>query len=140
MLLPAHRPADWPQRLRTFIASRQSEPFAWGRNDCATFAAAWVRALHGVDLLGELQIRYTDAAGAALLMRDNGGLRGLAIKALGAPRHHATLAQRGDVVRVLIDGRESLAVLDAAAIVGPGLPGLAVLPLDWDAVLDAWMI
>lgn len=134
------RPADWVQRLHAYVDSRRALPFAWGSNDCATFAAGWVHALTGRDLLGELQIHYTDARGAAVLIGDNGGLLGLATRALGAPLQAPALAQRGDVLLVEIEGRESLTVLTGATVVGPDSAGLAVLPVDWRDVRAAWAV
>lgn len=59
-----HRLHDWPERLAGFLDSRQGEPFAWGSNDCALFAADAVQAITGVDLAREFR-GYSDEEGAA---------------------------------------------------------------------------
>ena len=57
------RRADWPERLAEFIEARRLEPFAWGKNDCALFAADAVNLLIGVDYAESLR-GYTTERGA----------------------------------------------------------------------------
>lgn len=131
------RPADWVQRLHAYVASRRAMPFAWSTNDCASFAAGWVHALTGREVLPDYP---ATAAGAARFLADHGGLRALATRALGEPLTVPQFAQRGDVLLVEIEGRESLAVLTGATLVGPGERGLTVLPVDWSEVRAAWSV
>lgn len=119
---------DRPERLHDYIASRRDTPFAWGRHDCALFAADWVQALTGADPAEGLRGRYRTALGAARLIKREGGLEAIAEARLGE-RINPRLAQRGDVV--LLDGSHgpTLGVclgVDAAA---PGADGLMLVPM-----------
>ena len=90
------RRADWPERLAEFIEARRLEPFAWGKNDCALFAADAVNLLIGVDYAESLR-GYTTERGALGKIKRAGGLRAFAA---ALPEKPPGLAQRGDVVLV----------------------------------------
>ena len=45
----ARRREDWPERLLAFARSRERQPFVWGTNDCALFAADAALAMTGHD-------------------------------------------------------------------------------------------
>lgn len=92
------RPDDWPERLAAFLESRGPEPFVWGSNDCALFAADWVLTLTGADPLGPLRGAWTDEASARDLMASLGGLDAAARSVLGEPLPTVLLARRGDVM------------------------------------------
>jgi len=59
------RVSHWEIRLAEYIEAKRSEPFAWGKNDCMTFAAGAVLVLTGADVLAPLRGRYATAIGAA---------------------------------------------------------------------------
>jgi hypothetical protein len=84
---------DWPERLARFIDSRRYEPFAWGRNDCALFAADGILEMTGVDLAAELR-GYTTSLAAMKRVRDAGGMEALALVAGLRPVSRG-FAQRG---------------------------------------------
>ena len=105
------RVADWPMRLAAHLDAARAAPFAWGRHDCALFAAHGVRAMTGADLGAWFAGRYGDAAGAAAALadfvrqhdpaQDRGGL--LAAVTILMRRHGCAeiklpLAGRGDLV------------------------------------------
>lgn len=96
------RPFDWPERFAAFIESRRFQPFQWGVNDCALFAADWVLLLTGVDHAEGLRGQYHDEAGAQRLIARAGGMQAFARK---LPEKPAGLVQKGDVVLALIDER-----------------------------------
>ena len=58
---PLRRRTDWRQRLRAFALSRHREPFAWGQNDCALFAADATAALTGHDFGAPFRGTYASA-------------------------------------------------------------------------------
>lgn len=128
---------DWPQRLNNLILARHAQPFAWGANDCCIFAADVVYALTGVDHAAELRGRYRSAAGAARVLRERGGVQGIATAALGDPIS-PLMAQRGDVVMVPSEHGEALAVCIGATCVVPGPRGLATVRMS--AALAAWRV
>lgn len=139
------RREDWPQRLQEFVGSRVASPFAWGSNDCVSFAAAAVERLTGTAVLAALGEPWTDSASAAVLLRAYAG--GDLIEATAklmaefcceeVPPLHA---QRGDVVIGVSPstGDASAMICLGAEIAGPGLKRLELLPLT-DA-LRAWRI
>lgn len=133
----SHLP-NWRALLDAYILERLRQPFAWGVNDCALFAAGAVLATTGRDPAAELRGSYTTGNQAMRIIRAHGGLQAIATRALG----HAlapTYACLGDVVMLLVDGREALGVvINSQQVAGPGADGLHVAPLS-DA-LWAWRV
>jgi hypothetical protein len=77
------------------IEARRFEPFAWGRNDCALFAADAVLALTGKDYAEGLR-GYKTALGALKRIARAGGLD--EIVSARMREIDPVLAQRGDPV------------------------------------------
>jgi hypothetical protein len=64
------RTKSWDTReLHEFLLARSKQPFAWGVNDCALFAADAVLAMTGVDIADDFRGKYHDEAGAWALVR-----------------------------------------------------------------------
>jgi len=126
---------DWQSRLGALLAARRDEPFAWGTNDCCTFACDCVQAISGHDPAEGLRAHRT-AEEATKVLQGIGGVAGAADGLLG-PRIAPALAQVGDIGLGLLDGRETLLVCVGDAWVGPG--GAGTIRLPFDAVTDtAW--
>lgn len=125
---------DWQSRLEALIAERDHAPFAWGTNDCCTFACDVILAMTGKDPAAGLRDHRT-ASDAALTLSAHGGVLELADARLGE-RIRPALAQVGDVG--LVDSPEgpALAVLGGTQWLGPRGAGLARLP--FDAARIAW--
>ena len=128
---------DWQSRLQACIAERWARPFAWGQQDCVLFPADCVSACTGNDPAKAMRGTYRDAAGAARLVRDLGGLAAIAAAHCG-PEVLPGLAQPGDIGLVLNDGRECLAVCSGAMWLAPGFVGLCSLPMA--QALRAWRL
>lgn len=136
--MPARLP-DWPERLAELLAQRLRAAFVWGANDCALFAADNIQALTGLDPASHLRGQYHDEAAAQAVLAAEGGLRGLAEALLGAPMDNPALAQRGDVVCVALEGRDTLGVVTGAGRwAAPGARGLVYRPMSEVAV--AWRV
>ncbi len=131
------RREDWPQRLAAFIESRRLQPFAWGENDCVTFAADCARELTGTDPIAELRGSWRTALEAARVLDELGGLRAAVTQWQGDELPPA-LAQRGDAVLVEQLGRELLGVCVGDQIVAPGEHGAVWLPIS--AAVAAWRV
>ncbi|MBK6920613.1 MAG: hypothetical protein IPH07_24645 [Deltaproteobacteria bacterium] len=130
------RPQDWPQRLVRFVGSRRAMPFAWGANDCAAFAFAWVREVRpGAQMPCAT---WTSEREALERLAALGGIAGAASAVLGDPVP-AMFAQRGDVVAQLIDGRITLGVVTGSSLVGPGHNGVVAVRVDRRGAL-AWRV
>lgn len=120
---------DWPERLNEFIEGRRERPFSWGANDCALFAADAIVQMTGVDLAKPWR-GYRSERGALTRIQKAGGLREIALAA-GLIEKPAGLAQRGDVVLVMQDGRETFGIVAGNGYwCGPGVTGIAFRPLD----------
>lgn len=126
------RRPDWPERLLRFVEGRTRRRFAWGRHDCALFAADWVKAATGEDPAAWFRGRYaSDAEAAAALVeylkgrrspRDfSARLEAVATEILGPPLDGVLLARRGDVVGLVDDkGRLMLGVCLGLTVAAPG--------------------
>lgn len=123
---PAVRPQDWPTRLAEFIEERRAMSFAWGTNDCASFACAWVERLYGTDPKAELSIKYRTEREAAKVLK-SGGLHAWCCAFRGEPKP-GVYARRGDIALGEQNGRDALFVVTGPHIVGPGAEGLVFLP------------
>lgn len=117
---------DWPERLIEFIESRRRMPFEWGRNDCALFAADAVEAMTGEDLAKKWR-GYKSERGALRRIKRAGGMRRLAE---GLPERPVGYAQRGDVVLVEVEGRDTFGiVVGNGTWCAPGHNGLVFRPM-----------
>jgi hypothetical protein len=127
MSVALQRLPDWPERLVAFFAEREEAPFAWGTNDCITFAAAVVHAITGRQLLEGLQ-PWNDEGSAAQRLAEAQGMVAAIRSRLGPPLPTPRLAQRGDVllVRAQREGKRVrfVAVCDADRWAGPHRGGL----------------
>lgn len=131
------RLSDWPERLDALVRARADWPFVWGVNDCCTFAADAVHAITGREPMGTLRQRYQSAFAALGLTQELGGLRAAVTSVLGQPVDPA-FCTVGDILLVMNDGRELVAVCNGATALAPGPRGLATLTNP--EVLAAWRV
>jgi len=119
---------DWQSRLSAYLASRRGMAFAWGSNDCATFAAGAIEAMTGEDLRASFG-NYTTEAGAVRALRRAGfdGVGGVADRYF--TRVTAGRAMPGDLCLVPGDDGGALAVVGSgvAYVVTPHFVGLVPL-------------
>jgi hypothetical protein len=133
----ARRLPDWQLRLAAYMAQRQAEPFAWGQQDCALFAAGAVLAITGHDPAADLRGSYAGAREALAVVADRGGLEAIATAALGPPINPRRAAV-GDVVLVAGAHGALLAVCNGTHALAPGDSGLVPMPMA--AALSAWKV
>lgn len=124
-----------PQLLNEFVGRKMGEVFAWGDNDCCSFAVQWAQIATGKEF--ELPAYKHTAKSAAAALKKAGGIEQLASDLFGE-KINPNFAQRGDIVLIDYDDRQSLAVMSIQGIVGPGKQGLVVLPAD--NALAAWRL
>ena len=121
------RRQSWPERLSDYFDARRDMPFAWGTgengNDCASFAAGAIEAMTGN---APALPAYEGAAGAARVM-DDGSVRERCEALYGAVIP-VSFAQRGDLVLMLMEGRETLAICEGDYLAGPGETGMLFVP------------
>ena len=147
MSLP--RKPFWDTRaFHGFLATRADEPFTWGTNDCALFAADGVEAITGVDIADEFRGKYHDEAGAfALIKQITGGSTVADAAAYCAAKHglvewqHPLMARRGDLV-VVRNGDGSLIAglvhLNGRHVVSVGEKGLLRFPIS--SIIRSWHV
>jgi hypothetical protein len=135
---------DWPLRLEAFVQQRAHQPFAWGAQDCALFAADAVQALTGVDVAPPALRQHRSARAALRSLQAHGGLHGIAQAALGTPIAPA-LATVGDVLLVnsnnlafMHPGRPMLALCNGSTALAPGPQGLVSVSLQ--RATHAWRV
>ncbi|MCA3194500.1 MAG: hypothetical protein INH12_31060 [Cupriavidus sp.] len=118
---------DWPERLAAFIEARRERAFSWGESDCCLFVCDGIEAMTGTDPGERWRGLYQSERGARRVLRDNGGVSGLATLILGHPVPPA-LAGRGDVVVIDTPAGEALALCVGANIAAQGEWGLEFHP------------
>jgi hypothetical protein len=132
-----NRLSDWPERLADFIEARRERGFSWGETDCCLFVCDGIEATTGTDLGARWRGLYQSEKGARRVLRDNGGVSGLATALLGPPVPPA-LAGRGDVVLIDTPGGEALALCIGTSIAAQGLSGIEFHPTS--AAKAVWKI
>lgn len=125
----------WEKELRLFLTEYRNRPFAWATNDCATFAAEWIRRCTGESLF---MPDYTDAIGAARRMGGQAEFEAQITAILGQPEGNLASATRGDVGLVGLDGRSCLGVVEGLYVAAPGEQGMVLI--NRTALLALWSI
>ena len=123
--------AAWHAWLETMRA----QPFAWGTNDCVTFAARSTCALTGRNPLRGIA-RWKTERGALLALARAGGID-IAVSAV-LTEVPIALAHRGDVGAVEDERGMFLMVIDASILVGPGVEGLIYYPRE--RLVHSWSV
>lgn len=122
------RHPDWPERLAAFIEARRHVPFAWGSNDCATFAADALVALTGADPMAALRGRWAGQEQALQVLQQLGGLGRAGCRVLGRPLPQLAAAPRGAVVCARMRGLPTMGVHLGVWWCAPGAAGLEFRP------------
>lgn len=92
---------NWPAILEAFLNERRTRPFSWVDQNCALFAADWVKELTGIDPAAEFRSRILGPLSAMRIVRQAGGITVLvddACSAHGWPSVPLFFARRGDLV------------------------------------------
>lgn len=118
---------NWPSVLEIFIWEHTSRPFAWGVQDCCTFAGDWVELALAAPLQGRSwRGTYKTFLGAMLQVGRVGGVA--KIPGLwGLDSIPANLATRGDLVAVATPLGLALGVCLGPKIAVPGRKGLVFM-------------
>ncbi|WP_342617238.1 hypothetical protein [Rhodoferax sp. GW822-FHT02A01] len=119
---------EWWAALDSYVQSRQDTPFAWGVQDCCTFAADWVTLATGTDPMQDL--RGLDSALAAHRKLDDLGGMLAAVDSRMGDHIAGPMAQAGDVVMVTLEsGVKAMALCLGAWLCIPAENGLVMLPI-----------
>lgn len=113
---------DWPERLNEYVRAKRDVPFDWATHCCARFAAGAVEAVTGISYW---DAPYTTAAEAAryMLKHDPRDVLDTLFT-----RVHVSSAQRGDVVLLRHEERDTLGVCTGQYSAFPGTDGTVLVP------------
>jgi hypothetical protein len=144
-VIPLKRKEHWDSiAFHEFLLSRAHEEFAWGKNDCALFAADGIEAITGVDVARDFR-GYNDepSAWASIKSVCNGSTVDDAIVFIATKfdlceLEHPLMAQRGDLVVIEQESRRIAALvhLNGRHVVAVGEGGLRRYPIT--EVKRAW--
>jgi len=132
------RLSNWPRLLSDFVESRRHTPFAWGINDCCTFASDAIMAIHGADPMARLRGTYEDATGVLIIIGATDDLpivAGEILTECGFKEIAPSMAGRGDTVCVMLE-RPTCGVHLGDCIAAPGADGLVFLATN--KIINAW--
>ena len=123
---PAHLEA-----LDLFIATRMQQPFAWGTQDCCTFAADWVLQATGHDPMATL--RGLDSALAANRALDSlGGMLAAWDAHMPEPHIPGPFCTAGDLAMVtLANGHKAMAVCTGSHLAAPATDGILMMGVEF---------
>ena len=130
------RREDWAEALAGYLDERRDMPFAWGENDCASFAAGAVHAVTGGIPLPLPKIKSPEAY--LRFLRDHGPLDAIVDDTLGERLPSPAFAQRGDVVLLFVDERATLGVCIGVEAAAPGQDGMLTVPMS--TATAAWRV
>jgi hypothetical protein len=119
---------DWQIQLEALVRDRMQQPFVWGSNDCALFAADAVEVMTGDRPCPELRA-HRDARSGLRTLAAAGGVRAIATRALG-DAIPVQLARVGDIVVVPTGKREALAVCNGTCAIAVAPVGLTAIPME----------
>ena len=103
--------------LPDYIQAYLSMPFAWGTNDCVTFALNWIYKSTGVDYKSQLQL-WTNEDEATLAIASVGGIKAQCDKWF--KQVNPLCAMDGDIALIA----RTVYVFSGPNLVAPGLNGL----------------
>jgi hypothetical protein len=113
------RPEDWPDLLAAHLTYWRSQPFEWGKGDCAHFAASWLTQLGYKQPLAGLP-SWDSALSAARVFNALGGFEHAVqaqMVALECPEIPKLYAMRGDLAIVWIDERrQALGIVNGKGV------------------------
>lgn len=109
---------NWPSLLAVYVESRRHLPFAWGSNDCVTFAAGAVEVMTG---WRPTLSTWSGPLEAARTLAEHGGIEA-AVNGIGAftPLDNLWQARRGDLLLTTQEHGPALAVCLGHCWAAPG--------------------
>lgn len=124
--------------LADYLRASGARPFAWGVDDCCTFACDWAVIACGLDPAADWRGRCANARDAAGILRDGGGVLALARKGCSAAGLvQTTDALPGDVGVVLSPNGEAMAIRTRVGWAVKSERGVVVAPFP---LLAAWRL
>lgn len=117
----------WQPRLVAYLAEVGRADFAYGRNDCALFAAGAVQAMTGEDFAAEWRGRYTTLRGGLRLLRAAGHSDHVALAAAHFPP--VSRPRPGDLAVVQTADGPALGIVQGASVYLRGVDRILMAPV-----------
>lgn len=120
----------WRTALADYVQLASTEPFQWGRHDCALFAAGAVQVMTGEDFAADYRGKYQTLRGGLRLLKKAGLANHAEMAASLFEEVHPSQAMVGDVAAVEEDGAIALGIVQGELIyvLRPDA-GIATVPL-----------
>jgi len=120
---------QWFAALDAYVLERSQAPFAWGVQDCCTFAADWVKTATGIDPMADFR-GITNPVAAVKALDGLGGMLA-AWDSKHKPHLPGAMAQSGDLALVtLANNSKAMAICVGPWLVAPATVGLIWLGCD----------
>lgn len=121
------RRSGWQSAFVAFLKERTQMPFAWGTNDCCTFAADCAQAMTGDDPMADLR-GYDSEIGAGRVLVKCGVESFEALVDAIFEEMPIGMARRGDLALAMQGNEAGLMVVEGDWLVGPSEDGLKRVP------------
>lgn len=123
------RKPGWRGALTHYVIATARDPFAWGKSDCAIWAAGAIEAMTGTDIARGFR-GYRSWAGGVRKARAKGFEDHVAYFASLFPEIPPSMAQIGDVACVPADGDTlAIGIVQGEGIYVPMPEGRGIVPL-----------
>lgn len=129
---------DWQILFAKFLKENANSKFEWGVHDCCLFSANCVLAITGTDYASSFRGTYSNERDAYRLIKQYGSIEALVTTLTGIKPVNGRYADVGDIVLVLQEGRELLAVCNGQTMFAPGANSL--ITLETKDVLKTWKV
>lgn len=120
---------DWRGRLAAHLAASAGRPFAWGRHDCAIFAADCILAMTGEDPAAPFRGRYRSFKGGLKCLRKAGFADHVALATARLEAVHPAYARAGDLAMIATPDGAALGIVQGHRIYVLRPEGLATVDL-----------
>ena len=119
-----NRRPDWPRQLAQYVERFRNERFAWGYNDCLTFALRWERMVALRSRFLDAHFIYNTAEEANTLICEHGLYDVWEVLDQRLERDHFKFAQKGDLVAQIQHDQPSVGICIGNKFCAPGYKGL----------------
>lgn len=128
---------QWEFKLVRWCEQIQRQPFEWGKNDCALMAASCAEAITGTHPEPDLIGSYYSPFGAYRVLHERDGLSGICDRHY--ERIHPDFAQRGDILLLKFERKESLGICLGSTVLAMGERPTVVSKKELN-ILNAWRV
>lgn len=129
---------NWQTDFLKMVGDKATEPFVWGKNDCAMFAADAVQLICGTDFASEFRGKYKTEVGAKRSIAKQGGIVEILNSKLEAIP--VDFSQRGDLVLFDGDLGSTLGIYWHGGVFAAGPDGVVLIDAIHHKITNAWRV